>query len=371
MNDFHCAALIGSCVDSQAIAGGTGTHPQGVWKIHNNFLEAAAETILFGGVIANSVTPGDIEITNNHMFKPLTWMPGQPGLVGTPNTDTSKCTATPGKCPFIVKNLFELKNAQRVLVEGNILENVWPGFTQHGVSILIEGANTSDTATYSDVSVVNVTFRYNRVAHGPSGFAITNPSANSTTANLPVYNISIHDMIFDDISSVYENGDTSGAWATELLYSPFGTVMRDVLINHITEIITNPKNTFSVIGATTPIQSVAITNSIFSVGPGLVVTGSGPSNPCAFTGRTNLARLSACANPLTFIKNALVAGTGTWPAGNFFPASPAAVRFVNYNYGNGGNYTLLSTSAYHNAGTDGRDLGADVSAVNAHTSGVW
>ena len=75
-------------------------------------------------------------------------------------------------------------------------------------------------------------------------------------------------------------------------------------------------------------------------------------------------------NPLTFKKNVLIAGTGAWPAGNFFPASPAAVRFVDYNNGNGGNYTLLNTSPYHNAGTDGKDLGADVSAVTARTSGV-
>src|SRR6185437_8367658 len=50
LTDFHCAALIGACTDAQAVAGGTGSIAQGVWKIHNNFLEGDAETILFGGV---------------------------------------------------------------------------------------------------------------------------------------------------------------------------------------------------------------------------------------------------------------------------------------------------------------------------------
>jgi hypothetical protein len=81
----------------------------GPFKIVNNFLEAAGETIIFGGGRATA-TPTDIEIRRNHMFKPMTWMKGQPGFVG--GVDGS---------PFIVKNLFELKNAQRVLLEGNIL----------------------------------------------------------------------------------------------------------------------------------------------------------------------------------------------------------------------------------------------------------
>ena len=85
-SDFHCTAVIGACTDAQAIAGGTGKLSQGIWDIENNFLEAAAENILFGGVLANSATPTDITIRHNHLFKPMTWMPGQPGFVGAANT---------------------------------------------------------------------------------------------------------------------------------------------------------------------------------------------------------------------------------------------------------------------------------------------
>jgi hypothetical protein len=58
--------------------------------------------------------PTDIEIRRNHMFKPLTWMAGQPGFVGGVNTNPAKCVQlnTTGYCPFVVKNLFELKNAE-------------------------------------------------------------------------------------------------------------------------------------------------------------------------------------------------------------------------------------------------------------------
>ena len=63
--------------------------------------------------------PTDIEIRRNDMFKPLIWMKGQPGYVGGVDGH-----------PFIVKNLLELKNAQRVLVDGNILEYTWGGFSK-------------------------------------------------------------------------------------------------------------------------------------------------------------------------------------------------------------------------------------------------
>ena len=91
-------------MDSQAIAGGSGDQTTGPFKIVDNFLESSGECILFGGSAA-TITPTDIEIRRNHLFKPMTWMKGQPGYIG----------GTGGN-PFIVKNLFELKNAPAGLI---------------------------------------------------------------------------------------------------------------------------------------------------------------------------------------------------------------------------------------------------------------
>src|ERR1700758_2516910 len=84
LSDFHCVAKTGGCVDTQAIAGGAGDDPMGPFKIVNNFLEAGAECILLGGSDA-TMTPSDIEIRRNHLFKPMIWMRGQPGFVGGPD----------------------------------------------------------------------------------------------------------------------------------------------------------------------------------------------------------------------------------------------------------------------------------------------
>lgn len=366
INDFHCAAQISGCEDAQAITGGTGSIPQGIWRIHDNFLEGAAENILFGGVDTNSVTPADIEISNNHMFKPLTWMPGQPGFVGHPNSAITKCVTTPGYCPFVVKNLFELKNAQRVLLQGNILEQCWSGFTQHGSAILVSGMNPANR-TLSYISVMDVTIRYNHTSHTASVFSLADQGPNY----LPIGRISIHDNIFDDVSAKYQNGDTTGAIGAGYSYCTSSTCANgNILVNHNTELITRTSKWFAVVGAVNgPIPNWTYTNNIVSVNPGIAITNGG-STGCTDNKTGNAAKIAACFNPYSMTHNALIGGTGTWPAGNYLPATAAAMHFTSYNNANGGNYTLLSTSPYHNAGTDGKDLGANISAVNSQLQGV-
>ena len=136
--------------DSQAILGFNGPGP---FKIENNFLEAAGENIMFGGGdprIAGLV-PSDIEIRGNHLFKPLRWRQGAPDFVGT---------------RWTVKNLLELKNAQRVLIEGNLLENVWAE-SQGGAAVVLTPRN-GGKAPWSVVQ--DVMFRNNVVLRAEGGF---------------------------------------------------------------------------------------------------------------------------------------------------------------------------------------------------------
>ena len=51
-----------------------------------------------------------------------------------------------------------------------------------------------------------------------------------------------------------------------------------------------------------------------------------------------------------------------YPVGNYYPASMSAVGFINLP---GGNYRLAATSPYHNAATDGTDVGCNIDALNA------
>jgi hypothetical protein len=83
---------------------------------------------------------------------------------------------------------------------------------------------------------------------------------------------------------------------------------------------------------------------------------------------------------MTFTHNAIIGASGQWPGENFFPKNEDSVGFVNYNHGNDGDYHLCkaknqpssckAASPYVHAGSDGRDLGADIDAVETATRGA-
>ena len=375
LNDFKCIAGIGACQDAQAIAGGLGSLPQGTWKIDNNFLEASTENILFGGGVGTTV-PTDIEIRHNHFYKPLTWMPGQPGFVGGKDTASSGCPNWDphggGQCPSVVKNLFELKNAQRLLFEGNILEYNWPGFTQHGAAILLTALSQGGTTGNPNATVADITLRYNRISHATSGVVISEVAYQWGPPKLEA-RISIHDDIFDDLSPKYANGDTSvtAAMAFQVTYCLACSALHDVTINHVTMLLTAPP-IMMIIGAplAAPIRNFTFTNNIVSSLPGLSVNGMGPDAPCGFRGRTVLERLRSCVDRLNFEANVFINDDNSWPGGNFSVRDARKMGFASYNGGSDGNYRLSENSPHKHAGIDGKDMGADVDAVDKATGGV-
>lgn len=355
--DFHCIAKSGSCGDTQTIGGGLGDSPMGPYKIVNNFLEASGENILFGGGYATT-TPADIEIRRNHMFKPLTWLRGQPGYVGGADGN-----------PFIVKNLLELKNAQRVLVDGNIMEDSWGGFSQVGFAILITPKNQGGRGGINlcpACQVTDVTIRYNSISHVAAGLQIANALAGTGPAR-DGQRYSIHDIVINDIDGKKYGGPGQFAQVSVGAGAP---LLQNVTINHVTAF---PPSTLFMIGdmvaTTTPMKNFVFTNSIVSAGVHPVwSTGGGPAN-CAFH-NSPLITFNECFTSSTFASNVILdSPMANWPDKNFFSSS-GAVRFANYNGGHGGDYHLQPTSPYKGKGTDGKDLGADVDAIRSATAGV-
>jgi Putative Ig domain len=362
LTDFHCISVTGVCTDAQAIAGGLGSGPMGPYKITDNFLEASGENILLGGGSATA-TPTDIQITRNHMFKPLTWLKGQPGFVGGTN----------GR-PFLVKNLLELKNAQRVLIDSNIMENTWGGFSQVGFGVLLTpknqaGANNSNLCPICQVT--DVTIRYSTISHVGSGLQIANALAG-TGAGLDGERYSIHDIVIDDIDGVKFDGPSEFAQVSVTAGDP---LLQNVWIDHVTAF---PTHTLFIIGnmvATSgPMSNFVFANSIVNAGQAPVwSTGGGPTN-CAYYDMPRTT-FDACFTNSAFTADAIIGASSNyppanWPSGNYFPASATNVQFVNYNGGIGGDYRLQSSSPYKGKGTDGKDLGADIDAVNSAIAGV-
>jgi len=360
-SDFHCVAVTGACGDSQAIAGGLGDRAMGPYKIVNNFLEASGENIMFGGGAA-TLTPADIEIRHNHLFKPLTWKPGSPGFLGGASGN-----------PFIVKNLFEIKNAQRVLLEGNILENSWGGFTQTGFAILLTPKNQSNRCPICKVA--DVVIRLNRVRRVGNGFVVSSGLSDSGGAASGGERFSIHDNIFEDI-----DGKQYGGFGAFAQISSTLPALRDITVTHNTAF---PSRALFMIGVGVDRGKVAnfvFTNNLVGVAEfDIFSTGGGQSN-CAFHPQAQgpAGVVKNCFANASVTHNVMVGSRGGWPDGNFYPGDASSI-VEDFHGGKAGNYRLCrgqrgssckKAAAFVGKGSDGRDPGADVDAIDAALAGV-
>lgn len=316
-----------------------GNDSQGVWcyqsggplKIYNNYIEAATENILIGGSdpeISGNV-PSDIEIRKNTLFKPTAWLAAN----------------------LTVKNLFELKNCQRVLVEGNLMENVFPN-GQTGFAVLFTVRNQDGGAPWSVVQ--DVTFRYNKIINAGSGFSIT--GTDSIQSSQQTTRILIEHNLFDITGY---GGATAKMF--QMTYGP-----RYLTIQNNTGFTDSGITTSAIMYADElpKTTNFIFQNNLFSHG----AAGFGGAASVTVDGTLT----DWFSNP-TFLKNVLIGaypfGTGSMPGsptGNFLEATMAGVGFTDISGAfSANNYTLTGGSAYHNAGTDGADIGCDIAALNA------
>jgi hypothetical protein len=343
--------------DAQAIAAWSGAGP---FEIDNNLLEGSSENVMFGGsdpYITNLV-PSDITITQNHFLKPLNWFSG---------------SSSYGGVLWQVKDLFELKNAQRVLVEGNVLENNWAQ-AQNGYGVLFTPRNQNGTCPWCGVS--NVTFRYNLFQHSGSGFNLSgadapSPCGDGSGSSQTLSEVSIHDNLILDING----GNWGGADGNlfQILAGNYaGSCTRqgpqNITINHNTGFQTGRLGNVGDYNGAPTIVGFVFENLIAPHG----TDGFVGSSETEGNGTLN----SYFTTPYTFTANVIEGGSsGNYPSGNFFPRTWATVLFADPTNCDAGTYAitacaLQSGSPYHNAATDGKDIGPNIDAINAATAGV-
>lgn len=372
LNNFKCiAGAGGSCTDAHAIGGGDNPAglPQGIWKVYNNFIEASGESMMFGGALHGTATPEDIEIRLNYMYKVPSWNRNDPGYV----------QPYPGFNGYIAKNLFELKNARRVLVEGNLMEYSWGGYTQSGQAIVL-------TPRGAWAHVEDVTIRFVKISHVGSGFQLRasrscTPSKGDPTqcknGSGPVTDSggaarwSLHDIVVDDVNADYYVGNGSMAQVSSAFRQ--NAPLTDVVLDHITFVTdgveglimtlgTYPENPQPQMGAFT------FTNSIVRAGEYNGIWKVDRASTCV-TKADPTATFSNCFTQHNVTRN-LIVGWGykhhaaPWPDGNVTPADYETV-FVSPAL-SGGDYHVLAP--YQKSGSDGKDVGADIESIEAYTN---
>jgi hypothetical protein len=314
--DSYISECHESGADSQAIAGWNGPGP---FKIVNNYIEGAGENFLLGGADSRiqNLTPSDVEFRNNHVAKPLKWKASHSAYAGL---------------RWSIKNLFELKNAQRVLIDSNVFEYNWAD-SQSGFAILFTPRNDGGRSPWSVAQ--DVIFTNNVVRHSGSGFDISGPDDALGTSQ-PSRRILIRNNLIEDIDS--------GAWGGSGRLFQIVSGAEYVTIDHNTGFATGP----IVMADSSQGLNVGLvfTNNIVAHNAyGVIGTGTG----------AGLQTLTKWWKSYIFKNNVIVGGRASnYPSGNYFINSFSEVGFVNMA---NGDYRLSPSSPYLNAGADGKNIG--------------
>lgn len=272
--------------------------------------------------------------------------------------------AVPKGSYWQLKNLLEIKGAQSVQVDSNVLEYQWAG-SDNGGAIWIKSNNQSNGAEFNWSK--DIVIEKNIVRHVDGCLIVSGQEPNSGShADDPglLTNFTYRNNLCYDSGSQWAlaKGGTVGAKeAVALNNSSLNTI-----IDHNTFIHTANRFVYITSGIHT---GLVITNNLAlrnTYGIFCDTYGEGMKNGC-----TRAPTPTITANAIAGIS------TSIYPTGNFGPTVAAwQAEFTNYtadgssNANGAADYHLLATSTYIASGTDGLPLGADISAVLTATAGV-
>lgn len=409
--DSHISQIQSSGQDTQAVLG---WNSQGPFKIVNNYLEATGENVMFGGgdpsihheptvmagqtkssatlssvdglsvgqgimftiggktgesgwttvrsingntitfdPIANApdsgskayfgVIPSDFEIRKNYFVKPRYWNPNDPSFAGK---------------NYAIKNLFETKSMNRVLIDSNIFEGSWIS-AQTGYGIIIKSHNQDGNCPYCFTQ--DVTFTNNVIKNVTSAIMIQGTESYNDWNKLTPFTkrVKIENNLFYN-EPTWNEQITRGVAIFN--YSA------DVEINHNT-IFSTTHTLLANYEDNTRIPNFVLTNNIMQRGA------SGLGNAPEGKGY-----LDTYFPNYTYAKNVLINISDRYPDStisneNLLSKYPAGTLVTNsgsegFVDSSAGNFKLNNSSPYKNAGTDGKDIGVDMDALNTAIVGV-
>jgi hypothetical protein len=311
----YISEIKGIGVETQAITGWNGPGP---FHIENNYLEAAGVSFMLGGAdpAIQQLVPTDLTFRRNHVAKPAAWRNER----------------------WVVKNLFELKNARRVLVEENLFEYNWED-GQAGYAILFTPRNSGGRAPW--VTVEDVTFRNNVIRHVSAGVNILGrdgrPSGRAERINI--------------VNNLFYNVDGE-EWGGNGFFLLIGEGPASVIVEHNT--IVHSGNVISAYGGTraepSQIEGFRFRSNIAHHNR-FGVHGSGRA--------VGMDTLEVYFPRADFSHNALAGGRASdYPGDNLFPSvEQFRQQFIDFA---GEDFRLKPDSMFKRAGAGGADAGADM-----------
>jgi hypothetical protein len=314
----YVSGFAGADDETQAIAGWNGPGP---FHIINNYLEGGAEVLLFGGgdPSIRDLVPSDIEIRRNYFHKPAEWL-GHAQVKGT----------------------LELKNARRVIIDGNMLES------EILVTAFVITVRNQDTkapwSTIEDVQITN-----NIVRHASTGFNIL--GKDNYAPSQEAKRIRIANNLLEDVFSSGEIAYFLQINGTDSVTVEHNTVQQG---GNIITSYGDPATNFVFSNNIVQFNLYGVVCSIGTQCPGI------PFCHCFPNGRMKGNIVADNAN----VSASYPIGPA-FPPGNYIVSSYDKVGFIDYGRGN---WQLAASSKYRGKATDGKDPGVDYAAFIA--SGV-
>ena len=315
----YVSGFAGAGDETQAIAGWNGPGP---FHIINNYLEGAGEVVLIGGADPSvpNLVPSDIEFRRNYLRKPKEWL-GRATIKGT----------------------FELKNARRVVIEGNLIES-----EILTTAIVLTVRNQGGKAPWSTLEDVEI--RNNIVRHADTGINIL--GSDNEHRSQEAKRIRIVNNLFEDI---VVNDPNNNPYFLQINGG------QQITVAHNT--VQQAGNIITAYGA--PARDFIFRDNIVQFNRyGIVCltdgSGCGPENIFCicfpggvFKGNVIADNLGAAAADDMESK---------YPAGNYFVGSYQRIGFTDFAHGD---WRLGAGSGTRKRGSDGRDPGVDLDALTA------
>jgi hypothetical protein len=251
---------------------------------------------------------------------------------------------------WAIKNLFELKACVNAQIDSNIFEYCWPGADQ-GYAVWLKTVDQEGTAPY--IQTKNIVFEKNIIRHCCGFLELHGIEAENGGRPGPLTNVTVRNNL------VYDSGTDPWRQGSQV----FAIVATEGVVN-----ATIDHNTIVHVTQGTAGGALQLDDQV-AVLSGFVFTNNlvrGETYGIICSGGQGSAGLAAAAPGYSFLKNALSnVSSGSYPANNFYPDDATwEAQFTTYAVdGVGANFAIANGSAYQNTGTDGADIGANISAV--------
>jgi hypothetical protein len=375
--------------DCQNVWGLTGDGP---YKINNNRLHASGEIILFGGGNAGitNVLPSDITITNNSFYKQqwtgtitystasnvvtvnsttsgslrldMVFIVSGSGIGGNPSNGGSPISSISGNQYTLVtaplssgtavaavarqagKNMIEMKSAQRILVDSNYCLN--PGGQGQEFANLMTVRNQNGPTTWATVSDLTVS---NNIWVNNTYSCWNNLFTDNVNTSQPAQRALWRNNLW--LCGPNCNSATSTTRGVQISSGGggFPSLGGHAVWDHNTFIFTGGASAgieFVTDAGIMSLNNFAWSNNIWDVSTKPIFNTTG--------GQLGNAAITSNVTQPAFINNVINQGTQTLAAGNFQPASTAAIGWTSYgSVLSAAGYQLTSSSPYHAAGVTG------------------